>query len=868
MKGINLKKIGAIVAGATILASSVAFAGLMYGNTVLVDDNGQPVAKVVLGGTAAPSDGVVAAAIAAKIASAAYKKTTLTAAVPSDATGTCGATGAGTCAISNEKVTLEVTVPGGTSEGVHEFSTLIGDYIDKKLKNRENTNPEDVYNTTLSETSDDANPFDLGTGAIRTDKVDLYKVDSDVFTPFATKTITDSQTGDTYDETQSMWISGTTEFAASDAKVEFKPELLVYQVKFDDSTHTGIPVCTDDINGSKNYADCDDNSDSTGRHRVKISFLGSDWIISDMDPETNANVTSTSEAISDDGTVTLAKESIYGIVNVGESIESADGQLNIKLDDISVSNLHEAIVTFTGPNGESYGQDQIVPSATLKKTIGGKTYKIKVYQTAPGYTFGAKWAEMALLENELVLSDDEAIDDADNEDWNTELVWKNREAGTDAPDADALRAIVLYRESYTFTGDNVAMVSGESVNVIEDPVAYKLTYKGLDLVDSDYDTLKYQTGDGQNIKVDYQNGTVSTVTLGDYIKVTSQDESAFEGSGGQGDTLYYTCPDTGVLNASTTIDCDGTTGEAVYLIKKTTTDNVYYISANITDSGLRVNYADAGESSYNTGVEFIPDASPVINLIEDVGAVGVVEHNLGTFGVKYNNDTSEFESSGGSDADDSVNYTVAGMPSSSYASSADYEEGEFISPRGSEFDDISSTSVTFKVATKVGEAAYEFATAEAAETGASTTQVTLGEGETTTVSDVIIKVKSIDETVGACAASGGSATCTVPKAQISAVIMPNNMASVEAIIPYAVNPNLVVLDKDAATLTATTLITVGGDKVNSVTAETIAGSDVDFAATNVVVKEFAAAKRIVVAGLSAQNTIDAGTQFLAAVQAN
>jgi hypothetical protein len=45
---VNLKKIGAIVAGATILASTAAFGALWYGNTKLVDDNGAPVAKVVV----------------------------------------------------------------------------------------------------------------------------------------------------------------------------------------------------------------------------------------------------------------------------------------------------------------------------------------------------------------------------------------------------------------------------------------------------------------------------------------------------------------------------------------------------------------------------------------------------------------------------------------------------------------------------------------------------------------------------------------------------------------------------------------------------------------------------------------------------
>ena len=86
---VNLRKVGAIVAGATILASSAAFAGLMFGSTTLVDDNGAPVAKVVVGSKAMPSDGVAAALIAGKIVSETYKSSTLTAQV--SGTAACAA---------------------------------------------------------------------------------------------------------------------------------------------------------------------------------------------------------------------------------------------------------------------------------------------------------------------------------------------------------------------------------------------------------------------------------------------------------------------------------------------------------------------------------------------------------------------------------------------------------------------------------------------------------------------------------------------------------------------------------------------------------------------------------------------------------
>lgn len=107
---VNLKKIGAVVAGATILASSAAFAELMFGSTTLVDSNGAPLAKVVVGDKALASDGVAAANIAAKIASEAYKTQNLTAQLSGSATCTAGNTtsGSGSCTVTDEKVTLKL----------------------------------------------------------------------------------------------------------------------------------------------------------------------------------------------------------------------------------------------------------------------------------------------------------------------------------------------------------------------------------------------------------------------------------------------------------------------------------------------------------------------------------------------------------------------------------------------------------------------------------------------------------------------------------------------------------------------------------------------------------------------------------------
>ena len=230
MKGINLKKVGAVVAGLA-LASSVAFAGLWFKNVELVDDNGQPLAHIVVGEKASASDGVVAANIAARIAKEAYAEQTLTAVVPNDVSCEAQVQGGeetGTCPVSNERVTLKVTVPGATVEGAHEFAAAIGDYIDRSLKDRDNKKDDDRYTYGTSELNENANPFtnghDAAIGGLPNQQA-LYKIGSD-FSPFATTTITDPDTGDSYTESQAFYIYGQTK--PDDDEVVTSLDLLTY----------------------------------------------------------------------------------------------------------------------------------------------------------------------------------------------------------------------------------------------------------------------------------------------------------------------------------------------------------------------------------------------------------------------------------------------------------------------------------------------------------------------------------------------------------------------------------------------------------------------------------------------------------------
>lgn len=311
-----------------------------------------------------------------------------------------------------------------------------------------------------------------------------------------------------------------------------------------------------------------------------------------------------------------------------------------------------------------------------------------------------------------------------------------------------------------------------------------------------------------------------------------------------------------------------------------------YVLFNTTSGSVDVEYKTAGTSADTTDGGALQlsyngsNSLAHIILYEDMGKVetdnGTDDHAVSKMGLTYDITSGRFESYDGGGAGTDNEVTVEFATSMGNAtqlddfgyvgegSTANYEEGKYISPRGSKFESVGTSSAQFKVAKKLGKAQYQFATTEAASGEAATTQLTLAEGQSGQVGDITIKAKSIDVTVGACSAAGGSATCTVPKDQISAVIMPNNAASADVAVPYAVNPKLVVLDKDAAAVSTGVLITVGGDKVNSVTADVMAGADIDFTATPVVVKVIN--NKIVVAGLTAEDTVAAGDQFLAALK--
>lgn len=903
---VNLKKIGAIVAGATILASSVAFAGLTFGSTQLVDDNGAPVAKVVIGANAAASDGVAAALIASKLVSAAYKSNTLTAQV--SGTPTCSAGGAtgGSCTVSDEKATLEITVPGSAIAGTYTMNNLIGDYLNRELLDRNQGQQE--Y-TLGADTSDSANPFSDGLGgSIGPSGTAMFRIDGTMFSPLMTTTLQDSSAAKSYSEQQNIWLKGNNHWSDTPANIAGKLDFVSYTLKFKGtSDDLGVPVCTTPTNND--YTACKmvgGNIDyATETHKMAVKFLGEDWIVSEMSPPTGVNLTSETQLVAG-GYVKLAKESVAGILNQGESLTADD--LKFQLDDLEAhGDTTSAIISVLDANGNVLKKDTIPPGTTKEFVLNGKSYRFHVYKVAPGYTFGAKWADVAIYSTELKIQNGQRLDpDYDtNKYWTAYVGWKNKGAGTDDGNPDHLRTIILYSDQTDklSTGGQTDIAPGDSIPFVTDPQMWKLSYKGVDLGTDQYDSLQFYMEKSSDYTISSTYGPMNATTrvnctiTAPFVRVQSGKSGAVftansvlgagAGATDASDNEFWVAtsgavcaggigalpPGTLFMRASSSSDYWTYKGYAANMTVKYPDigdgDQSWVLGgviewANASDASLPTNTDIANSGGFNfTGTS----GSTVDWIFAFSEKAGVGSSNTFTdkmfFGQHLAGSSSDFNIDNYNASNvqqlkkDNILYKFAGPVDTG---SAFGKEG-YISERGTKYTSTDSTSVAFDMANTLGHAQW-FLASVAVNATPGTTIWTGGEGDQTTVSGVTVKIDKIDETAVCSGGAGGTPACSPNMSGVGAVIMPDNAASVTAAVPYDFSKYspLVMLDTDAVGVS--TVISVGGDAVNTVTASILSGTTVDWTAQPQMVKEVVKGSKIVVAGYTADDTLAAANTFV------
>ncbi|MEM4335946.1 MAG: S-layer protein [Candidatus Anstonellales archaeon] len=918
---LNLKKIGAIVAGATILASSVAFAGVMYGNTVLVNDNGQPLAKVIVGEKAAASDGVGAAKIVAKLANNAYATKTLKA----SATATCtGGAGTGTCDVSQETTTLEVTIPGlGT--GVHNFGLLIDDFMDRELENRWYQGNADLYTYQKDLLNEKGTPYQDQIGGLLFNAGSFsnvgggaaaYKISGDNFVPFS-KVSVQAGAGRTSNwvEYQFAWFSGYSNMGDKNDEVAPSIDTGLYALVFAPGDN-GLPLCPGDP-GKSYWYECA-VTDQIEAYRMQIKFLGENWVISDVEPPVSTTaVLSDKEVYREAGTIIkLAKEATYGIVDVGDCLTWEEKGVKVCLDDIStLETVKPAIVSFrdlqdkiiTSPDGNPI-KDQIAPGQTKKVYVPGYgDIKVHVYQTAPGYGLLAKWAEFAIYADEIELESGKKFIESDDTDWKVLFGWSDK-YGTTAPKntydyATHLREIVLYNEQ-----ELEDMTKGEAYPVIDlkDYQGYELVYNGLEAVDRD--TLKFKMdnsytgplggkefkGDGVSSWGDCAAGT--SVVLSGAVEVWSDKEKltpAFTNAAGFSDAekifVIYDAADIaadtcGLASPGDVIIMDengnyqfvdyaahdvvGTSVNSLPFEYDYAGDEgrvVIYDPTN-SNSGLVELYLTEDIGAWDDPVNGGSDLVDVVGVIADPSVIGTKDSFLGVFGAPPDDDEVGFMvvRDGDNPLDSFINNPTGYDNNNGWVDGQDYQT-DFITLRGT-YAKKTGKNRDFSVASKPVHALFTFRPVVMAGVNPDTfTCEKIPEGGTCNVGNVSIKVKSIDEVVAPCSVSGGACAVESVNAQI---VDENNQAmgaEVKASVPYTLTSNLMYLDTEATGLGTGVVITVGGQAVNTVTAAALeeAGMTID-STNNVVVKEVG--NKIIVAGYTAEDTLAAVDQFLAGVK--
>ncbi|MEW6036277.1 MAG: hypothetical protein AB1529_06700 [Candidatus Micrarchaeota archaeon] len=86
---------------------------------------------------------------------------------------------------------------------------------------------------------------------------------------------------------------------------------------------------------------------------------------------------------------------VAGILNQGESI--AVDNLKFQLDDLATTGgINSAIISVLDANGAILTKTKVAEGTSVEVSFAGKLYLLTVKSVAPGYTFGAKWADIEI----------------------------------------------------------------------------------------------------------------------------------------------------------------------------------------------------------------------------------------------------------------------------------------------------------------------------------------------------------------------------------------------------------------------------------------------------------------------------------------
>ncbi len=526
MKSMNVKRIAATALGAAMIGA--AFAGAVTTDPGLSNfkffTGNEPNVKIVVGSAAQPTDAVAAANIAAMIGNLAYTSSDIT--VLGKDQLACDGTGN----VSGKTTTLEVTTPGVNSNVAYQMKTYIQGYLDRTPIDDRINDMTGAYTILATD----------GTSGGR--KITNYDAPALVFKT----TVTDTQVSKSYTEDERYFTYAYTTYDTSAKKVKAKNGQVAYEAQFTNPIQVCSEFTPDDSTCSDTYR--------TSKHRVKIKFLGSDWVIYGMDNfPTAGGVTASSTAL------TIGKEVAYKeFMQIGDEATAPNG-IKIVLKDISgfpTGTQYQPPVSFDifDANGNQIDTATLQEGGTSEYNKNGVV--VIVWKAFAGIGQTA-YAQVSIFSDKLTLTHGTVVD-SNNQQWQVTLVGGGTSYGASLSRLQLARVVV----------DDLN--EGDSVTYIQKPQAMKLTYTGLEK--TTYDTLTLGTGERA-----FPTSSTDTATTGlSFVRLISSMTNPFNfgttssntlyyitdatpaGQGGQGD-IFYQDPSTGYfrkyygVTASTTI---------------------------------------------------------------------------------------------------------------------------------------------------------------------------------------------------------------------------------------------------------------------------------------------------------------------------
>jgi len=373
-------------------------------------------------------------------------------------------------------------------EGSTQVRNLIGDYANRALVDRVDNDPlnsDTAYNDFESDISTNANPFADGEGnTLGPSEIFMHRVTGDSFTPLLDQTVTDDSAAKIYTESQGIWIRGDSHFDESFGDVVGDVRFITYTAKFrGDADDFGIPVCTDallnDYNYCKSGAEDADYAFASEIHRVKIKFLGSDWLVTAMEPPEASEPMHYEYKVYNGGHVKLAKEADGGYYpfHIGDSFTYADYTLLV--DNIEEhGGVLQAVISIYGSAGTLLERDIMGSGETKEFSLEGDELILHTWNVHDSIL--GPLAPISILSEEIMLEDGERLDEDSGRfpDWNVVIGWKDKGAGPNTR-ADHLRTIAVY-------ADDIADIAGGDTRLLRNegfafPYGFGLCYGGLDL---------------------------------------------------------------------------------------------------------------------------------------------------------------------------------------------------------------------------------------------------------------------------------------------------------------------------------------------------------------------------------------------------